>query len=147
MTRTPGSESPAARARAGLTQAQSESLTRSRRDNRPRPCKPPGAAAGPEPDCQLLTETRTRRNCCPGWARPECKCQLCPALRLVTRTHEPASVHGSFINLIIIGNYRMKEHSFFWYQPGSGSLLRVCRVHFFQKGVLKMVGAAYALQH
>ena len=30
---------------------------------------------------------------------------------------------------------------------GSGSLLRVCRVHFFQKGVLKMVGTAYALQH
>ena len=31
-------------------------------------------------------------------------------------------------------------------KPGSGSLLRVCRVHFFQKGVLKMVGTAYALQ-
>ena len=30
---------------------------------------------------------------------------------------------------------------------GSGSLLRVCRVHFFQKGVWKMVGAAYPLQH
>ena len=25
-------------------------------------------------------------------------------------------------------------------------VLRVCRVHFFQKGVLKMVGAAYSLQ-
>ena len=25
-------------------------------------------------------------------------------------------------------------------EAGSGSLLRVCRVHFFQKGVLKMVG-------
>ena len=32
-------------------------------------------------------------------------------------------------------------------RTGSGSLLRVCRVHFFQKGVLKMVGAAYPLQH